>query len=232
MHFWCFLHVVDHHRFKSVGQNSLGIKDSLLNMRQFLATKIHLKLMKSAFYFNFKTFFVLKISKFFSWLFAIRILLNISRRKGNQTMKFGQLIEYNMRNTFLEKSYIKCGWETIQKLFFFFFFKFKIEHISVLTSLFSLYAEDYWNLLKLTCKSFALTSNKTFLKNKMMSGASLPASFSTLFLKENIYLLYCVTDQISLSGCLCLMRYWAICVLKLFVNQVVKLGILKLTLSF
>ena len=60
-----------------------------------------------------------------------------------------------------------------------------------------------------------------------MSGASLPVSFSTLFLKENIYLLYCVTDQISLSGCLCLMRYWAICVLKLFVNQVVKLGILK-----
>ena len=24
-------------------------------------------------------------------------------------MKFGQLIEYNMRNIFLEKSYAKCG---------------------------------------------------------------------------------------------------------------------------
>ena len=24
-------------------------------------------------------------------------------------MKFGQLIEYNMKNIFLEKSYIKCG---------------------------------------------------------------------------------------------------------------------------
>ena len=33
---------------------------------------------------------------------AIRILLNISRSKGNQTMKFDQLIEYNMRNIFLE----------------------------------------------------------------------------------------------------------------------------------
>ena len=33
------------------------------------------------------------------------ILPNISRSKRNQTMKFGQLIEYNMRNTFLENSY-------------------------------------------------------------------------------------------------------------------------------
>ena len=29
------------------------------------------------------------------------------------------------------------------------------------------------------------------------------------------------TDQISLSGCLYFVRYWAICVLQLFVNQVV-----------
>ena len=28
-------------------------------------------------------------------------------------MKFGQLIEYNMRNIFVEKSYTKCGVETI-----------------------------------------------------------------------------------------------------------------------
>ena len=33
----------------------------------------------------------------------------ISRSKGNQTMKFGQLMEYNMRSIFLEKSYTKCG---------------------------------------------------------------------------------------------------------------------------
>ena len=32
------------------------------------------------------------------------ILPNISRSKGNQTMKFGQLIEYNVRNIFLYKS--------------------------------------------------------------------------------------------------------------------------------
>ena len=42
---------------------------------------------------------------------AIQILSNISRSKGNQTMKF------NMRNNFLEKSYTKYGGETIPKTF-------------------------------------------------------------------------------------------------------------------
>ena len=32
-------------------------------------------------------------------------------------MKFGQLIEYSMRNIFLEKSYIECGEETIPRPF-------------------------------------------------------------------------------------------------------------------
>ena len=48
---------------------------------------------------------------------AIHSLPNISRIKGNQKMKFGQLIEYDRRNNFLEKSYSKCGGETIPKPF-------------------------------------------------------------------------------------------------------------------
>ena len=47
----------------------------------------------------------------------IHILPNISRSKGNQTLKFGQLIECNLGNIFLEKSYIKCGGETSLALF-------------------------------------------------------------------------------------------------------------------
>ena len=42
----------------------------------------------------------------------MHILSNNSRSKDNQTMKFGQLIECNMRNIFLEKSCTKCGGET------------------------------------------------------------------------------------------------------------------------
>ena len=35
---------------------------------------------------------------------VIHILPSISRSKGNQTMKYGQLIEYNTRNFFIETS--------------------------------------------------------------------------------------------------------------------------------
>ena len=48
---------------------------------------------------------------------AIHILLNISRSKGNQTVKFGQLIKYNMRNIVLEKPFTKCGGETTLRPF-------------------------------------------------------------------------------------------------------------------
>ena len=38
-------------------------------------------------------------------------------QEDNYTMKFGELIEHNMRNIFLETSYTKCGGETIPRLF-------------------------------------------------------------------------------------------------------------------
>ena len=46
------------------------------------------------------------------------MLPNISRSKGNQTMKFGQFIECNMRNIFLEKSCMKCVGGTIPRPFY------------------------------------------------------------------------------------------------------------------
>ena len=58
-------------------------------------------------------------------------------------MKFGQLIEYTMRNIFLEKSYIECGGETIPRPFS---EKLKLnisldQWYKVLYSLFLLYAK-------------------------------------------------------------------------------------------
>ena len=52
--------------------------------------------------------------------FAIYILSNISQSKGNQTMKFVQLIEYNKGNIFLQKLCRKWGRETSSDLFLFF----------------------------------------------------------------------------------------------------------------
>ena len=45
------------------------------------------------------------------------ILPNISRSKGYQTMEFGQSIECNMNNIFLQKSYAKCCGETSPRPF-------------------------------------------------------------------------------------------------------------------
>ena len=48
------------------------------------------------------------------------------RSKGNQTMKFGQLIEYNLRNIFLEKSLKNM----VDKIFLDLFKKMEFEYIS------------------------------------------------------------------------------------------------------
>ena len=51
-------------------------------------------------------------------IITIHIFPNTLRSKCNQAMKFGQLIEYNMRNIFLEKLYKKCCGEASPRLFY------------------------------------------------------------------------------------------------------------------
>ena len=48
---------------------------------------------------------------------GLHTLSNILRTKGNQTMKFGQWIEYNMGNIFVEISCTECGRQTIHRPF-------------------------------------------------------------------------------------------------------------------
>ena len=55
------------------------------------------------------------------------IFLNISRGKDNWRMKFGRLIEYNVRSIFLKTSNTKCGAETSLRPLF---HKIRIEHVS------------------------------------------------------------------------------------------------------
>ena len=49
---------------------------------------------------------------------TIHRLSNISRSKGNQAMKFGQLIEHSMKNIFLGKSYTKFDGEASPRPFY------------------------------------------------------------------------------------------------------------------
>ena len=51
-------------------------------------------------------------------IITVLILPKISRSKCNQTMKFGMLVEYNMRNIFLENSYRIYSREYSPKPFF------------------------------------------------------------------------------------------------------------------
>ena len=51
-------------------------------------------------------------------ILTIHILPNISRTKGNQTMKFGQLIELNVKNIYLEKLCTKYDGKIIYRSVF------------------------------------------------------------------------------------------------------------------
>ena len=89
----------------------------------------------------------------------MHVLPSISRNKGHQTIKLGQLIGYNTSNIFLEKSYPKFGGKTVPRLVQ---KKIKIECISrSLIWSFKRYifipdrVKDYQNVLKLSCGPLA-----------------------------------------------------------------------------
>ena len=56
-------------------------------------------------------------SKTVQQIISLHIFPNISRSKGNKALTSGQLIEYSMRNIFLEKLYTKCGGEASPRHF-------------------------------------------------------------------------------------------------------------------
>ena len=80
----------------------------------------------------------------------------MSRNKGNQKTKFGQLIECNMKNIFDKASYTKCGEESIPR-------PFKIDHISrsmhfMEFAFIVCQVEGYRNIMKPICRPLAFTS--------------------------------------------------------------------------
>ena len=104
-------------------------------------------------------------------------------------MKFGQLIEYNMRNIFLEKSYTKWGRNAFPRPFSIKpNLSISTDHISIPHFFIVSQVEGHRNILKLNCRPLAFTSSKAFLKNKKRSGTILLVSFSAWFLKKTIFL--------------------------------------------
>ena len=138
-------------------------------------------------------------------------MLNISRSKGNQTMKFGQLLEYNMRNSFCWKILPKIRWRIYSQTYF---YKIEIENISgsmakVLYSSF---------LLCANLKSIEIKWNQAghhlhlpYIKlspKKIRSGTSLLNSFSASFWKKNISLV--ISYQLTKFHCLVAFNWWDI----------------------
>ena len=144
---------------------------------------------------------------------VIHMLPNISRSKGNQTMKFGQLIECNMSNIFLEKSYTKWDGETSTRPFS---EKLKLsisldQQSKVLCSLFLLYAKLRHLETKLQTTFFYLIIS--FLKKSIEVWDQSPCFIFCITFQEKYFSCYILlTGQISFSGCLYFVKYWAVCV--------------------
>ena len=82
-------------------------KGRLSGLRQFLATESSLKMVKNAFYFTLKAFFILKIFKFLYWLFGhaekclikkisliLKIMTSQPREKNNCNTHIAQYLKY------------------------------------------------------------------------------------------------------------------------------------------
>ena len=82
---------------------------------------------------------------------AIHILPNISQSKGNQAMKFGQFIEYTIRNCFLQKLCGKKGRETSLRPLFIFLKKPNMRSKQVACSLVSIHFDRPCHTIKTNC---------------------------------------------------------------------------------
>ena len=128
-----------------------------------------------------------------------------------------------MRNIFLEKSFTKWSGETIPRPFY---RKLKLSKFYTVC----FYCIPNWWLSKhivIKMQTICFYLILSILK-KMKRGLELVSLFTL-----TSYLIFCMIfeekylscyilliDQVPLSGCFSFVRYWAICVLQLFVNQV------------
>ena len=71
---------------------------ALSGLRQFLATKSPLKMVKIAFYFTSKALFVLKIFKFLSWLFGYGYVAKRLDKKDKVNFKFYEVTAWLVNN--------------------------------------------------------------------------------------------------------------------------------------
>ena len=149
-------------------------------------------------------------------IITIHILFNISSSQCNQAMKIGQLIEYNIRNIFIEKLYTKYGGEASPRPFH------KNQNWTYLwTNSLKCYkvcfycmfkSKVYQNIFKLKCRTLVFILYKAFffLKKKKMIWNSSSCLAFCMTLEEKYFSSYILlTDEISLPGSLYFLRFVA-----------------------
>ena len=143
---------------------------------------------------------------------AKHILPNISRSKGNHTMKFFQLIEHNMINTFLNNHTQNVVRKPLLNLFKKSKLSISLDQCCKVLKQFVFIVcqvEGYRFILKLSCKPLAFPSYKAFLKKQKEVWNQSPYHIFCLIFKEKYFLQYIpLSDQILFSGFLYFVRYW------------------------
>ena len=155
---------------------------------------------------------------------TMHILPKISRSIGNQTMEFGQVIEYNKRSIFLRKSCRKCDREIISRRCVCFLIKLYRSLKQVVCNLISICFDSPQLTIKTNCinsQAIDLEICSILIFQKRVWEQFLHHILCMIFQEKCFSCYILLTDQISLSDCLYFLRYWALCVLQFFVNQVV-----------
>ena len=174
-------------------------------------------MMKIAFCFISKAFFVLKLNLKLDVAIWSTNNYNTQISKDSQRMKFGQLIECNKRNIFLEKSSRKQGRETSSGPVF------ETKTSSPQLSFNTFRQPSIWHKIKASCLKLQTIDSEIcsiLISQKRLWDWFLHHILCLIF-PGKCFLCYILqTDQISLSDCLYFLRYCTICVFQLFVSQV------------
>ena len=121
---------------------------------------------------------------------TIHLLPNILISSDNQIIKLSQLIEYMLRNIFVEKPFKKTWWRNYYEALFLRNQNWAyILDNSLMYYAVCFYFMTNWGLSKsseIKCRPLTFTSYNTFPKRKKRSWTSVPASFSVCLLKNNI----------------------------------------------
>ena len=148
-------------------------------------------------------------------------------------MKFGQLIEYNKRKTFLQKSCRKSSKEANFRPFLFFkkaLYEVKASGLQLSFNIFQQSSSQQRNCIEFDNIDPEICSIFNFQKKEWVQ--LLHHILRMNFQEKYFSCCILLTKQSSFSDCFYFFRCWSICVLKLFVNQVVTSQCFKLTLSF